>query len=150
MNYRSLAFRLTLWYAVLLSAAFALAGIATYFGVEQYLRANLADSLLRRTEQVQKILQTAAAPLSVAAIGNAIDTQITPAFANRFVRITRWPDSLVYRSDAPDNHSFDPSLVARPVVWPQQFKTRRVILPSGGALLVGSGRQGAAGGGWPV
>jgi heavy metal sensor kinase len=146
MNHRSLAFRLTLWYAVLLSAAFALAGIATYFGVEQYLRANLADSLLRRTAQVQKILQSAAAPLSVAEIGSAIDTQITPAFANRFVRITRWPDTLVYRSDAPDNHSFDPSLVARPVVWPQQFKTRRVTMPSGGPLLVGSVRQVTAGG----
>jgi heavy metal sensor kinase len=146
MNHRSLAFRLTLWYAVLLSAAFALAGITTYFGVEEYLRANLAESLLRRTAQVQKILLTAAVPLSEAAMSSAIDTQIAPAFNNRFVRITRWPDSIVYRSDAPANHSFDPSFVARPVVWPQQFGTRRVTMPSGAPLLVGSVRQVTAGG----
>ncbi|HEX9139519.1 MAG TPA: ATP-binding protein [Steroidobacteraceae bacterium] len=146
MNHRSLAFRLTVWYAVLLSAAFALAGITTYFGVEEYLRANLADSLQRRTAQVQKILQTATVPLSVATISSAIETQITPAFANRFVRITLWPDALVYRSDAPANHSFDPKLVAPPVVWPQQFKTRRVTMPGGGPLLVGSVRYVTAGG----
>jgi heavy metal sensor kinase len=145
MNHRSLAFRLTLWYAVLLSAAFALAGITTYFGVEQYLRANLADSLLRRTTQVQKILQTASVPLAAPALSSAIDTQIAPAFSNRFVRITRWPDSVVYRSEAPADRSFDPSLVAPPVVWPQQFKSRQVTMPSGAPLLVGGVRLAVAG-----
>ena len=48
MNYRSLAFRLAVWYALLLSATFALIGTGMFYGLEQYLRSNLRDSLRRR------------------------------------------------------------------------------------------------------
>ena len=45
MNHRSLAFRLTVWYTLLLSVTFALVGAGLLYGLEEYLRANLRDSL---------------------------------------------------------------------------------------------------------
>ena len=51
MNYRSLAFRLAVWYALLLSATFALVGTVMFYGTDQYVRATLGDSLQRRSEQ---------------------------------------------------------------------------------------------------
>ena len=59
MNYRSLAFRLAFWYALLLSATFALVGTGMFYGLEQYLRSNLGDSLRRRSVQVDHILEQA-------------------------------------------------------------------------------------------
>ena len=61
MNHRSLAFRLAVWYALLLSATFALVGTGMFYGLEQYLRSNLSDSLRRRSAQVEQILQHAPA-----------------------------------------------------------------------------------------
>ena len=59
MNYRSLAFRLGALYTLLLSATFALVGTGTFYGLQQYLRSNLRDSLSRRSTQVEQILMQA-------------------------------------------------------------------------------------------
>jgi len=48
ISHRSLAFRLAAWYALLLSVTFSLVGVGLYFGLQQYLRSGLADSLRRR------------------------------------------------------------------------------------------------------
>jgi heavy metal sensor kinase len=111
MNYRSLAFRLGAWYTLLLGATFVLVGAATFFGLQHYLRSNLRDSLSRRSTQVEQILTQAPAGTSDASIARDIDTRIAPEFNNRFVRITRVPTTLVYRSGPPANRSFDPSAV---------------------------------------
>ena len=47
------------------------------------------------------------------AIAREIDTRIAPEFNNRFVRVTREPATLVYRSGPPANRSFDPSACER-------------------------------------
>jgi hypothetical protein len=99
MNHRSLAFRLAVWYALLLSATFALVGTGMFYGLEQYLRSGLADSLRRRSTQIEQILQQAPPDASSAALGEAIETRVAPEFNNRFVRVTRAPRSLVYRSE---------------------------------------------------
>jgi heavy metal sensor kinase len=112
MNYRSLAFRLGAWYALLLSATFALVGAGTFFGLQHYLRSNLRDSLSRRSTQVEQILTQAPAGTSDASIAREIDTRISPEFNNRFVRVTRVPTTLVYRSGPPADRSFDPSAVS--------------------------------------
>jgi heavy metal sensor kinase len=112
MNYRSLAFRLGAWYTLLLSATFVLAGAGTFFGLQHYLRSNLRDSLSRRSTQVEQILTQAPAGTSDASIARDIDTRIAPEFNNRFVRITRVPTTLVYRSGPPADRSFDPSAVS--------------------------------------
>ena len=112
MNYRSLAFRLGALYTLLLSATFALVGAGTFYGLQQYLRSNLRDSLSRRSTQVEQILMQAPVDATDRSIVREIDTRIAPEFNNRFVRVTREPATLVYRSGPPANRSFDPSALS--------------------------------------
>jgi len=118
MNHRSLAFRLGAWYTLLLSATFALVGTVTFYGLEHYLRSNLRDSVSRRSMQVEQILIHALADAADGEIVREIDTRVAPEFNNRFVRVTRVPSTLVYRSGPPANRSFDPSVVSAMVPVP--------------------------------
>jgi hypothetical protein len=111
MNHRSLAFRLGVWYTLLLSAAFVLVGAGTFYGLQHYLRSNLRDSLSRRSSQVEQILIQAPADATDGTIAREIETRVAPEFNNRFVRITRVPATLIYRSGPPADRSFDPSAV---------------------------------------
>src|ERR1039457_541822 len=130
MNHRSLAFRLAVWYALLLSATFALVGMGMFYGLEQYLRSNLRDSLRRRSVQVEQILEQAPAGGSDSVIAEAINTRVAPEFNNRFVRVTRAPAALVYRAGAPADRSFDPAAVPpQSGIWPSRAVVRRIATP---------------------
>jgi heavy metal sensor kinase len=85
-----------------------------YFGLQHYLRSSLRDSLSRRSEQVERILQESPADTVSSAVAREIETRVAPEFNNRFVRVTRLPETLVYRSNPPADRSFDPSAV-RPI-----------------------------------
>ena len=136
MNHRSLAFRLAVWYALLLSATFALVGTGMFYGLEQYLRSNLRDSLRRRSVQVQQILEQAPAGISDAAIAQAIDTRVAPEFNNRFVRVTRAPATLVYRAGEPADRSFNSATVPPPAdVWPSRAVVRPLDTANGQLMI---------------
>jgi heavy metal sensor kinase len=136
MNHRSLAFRLAVWYALLLSATFALVGAGMCYGLDQYLRSNLRDSLRRRSVQVQQILEQAPAGVSDRAIAEAIDTRVAPEFNNRFVRVTRAPATLAYRSGVPADRSFDPAVApSQTNPWPSKTMVRPVATVSGQLMI---------------
>jgi heavy metal sensor kinase len=111
MNHRSLAFRLGASYTLLLGAIFVLVGAGTFYGLQQYLRSNLADSLRRRSIQVEQILLKAPTDATSIAIAREITTRVAPEFNNRFVRVTRLPGIQIYRSGPPGDQSFDPARV---------------------------------------
>jgi heavy metal sensor kinase len=136
MNHRSLAFRLAVWYALLLSATFALVGIGMYYGLDHYLRSRLSDSLTRRSEQVEQILQQAPAGTTDAGIARSVDTRVAPEFNNRFVRITRAPATEVYRSGRPADRSFAPSAIS-PLMgaWPAHSSARQVDTSDGPVMI---------------
>jgi heavy metal sensor kinase len=100
------------WYTLLLSATFALVGTATFYGLQHYLRSNLRDSVSRRSTQVEEILLEAPADATDGAIAREIETRVAPEFNNRFVRVTRGPAAMIYRSGPPADRSFDPALVS--------------------------------------
>jgi heavy metal sensor kinase len=136
VNYRSLAFRLGVWYALLLCAAFALIGTGMFYGLKQYLRSTLADSLHRRSAQIERILLDAPAATTDAIFAELIETRVAPEFNNRFVRVTRAPARLVYRSNAPSDHLFEPASVPDvPVPWPDGAITRRLSDASGAPII---------------
>jgi heavy metal sensor kinase len=136
MNHRSLAFRLTVWYALLLSATFALVAAGLSYGLEQYLRSTLRDSLRRRSVQVQQILAQAPAAVVDSALAEAIETRVAPEFNNRFVRVTRAPASLVYRAGAPADRSFDPALVPLQTdAWPAAVAVRPIPTAAGPMMI---------------
>ncbi|HEY1610373.1 MAG TPA: ATP-binding protein [Paraburkholderia sp.] len=137
MNHRSLAFRLAVWYALLLAGTFALIGTGMFYGLEQYLRSTMADSLRRRSTQIERILQQAPADTTAVAIGEAIETRVAPEFNNRFVRVTRAADTHIYRSGTPADRSFDAGSVpelAGP--WPAKSAARRVETRTQESLMI--------------
>jgi heavy metal sensor kinase len=158
MNHRSLAFRLTLWYTVLLGATFALVGVGMFYGLQQYLRSGQSDSLRRRSLQVEQILEQSPPGISNEQIAEEINTRVSPEFNNRFVRVTRAPATTIYRSGQPADRSFDPMAVppiagawadpgtlARTVTVPEQqlmVSAKSIEVPSGRYLVeLGSSLQ---------
>ena len=136
MNHRSLAFRLTAWYALLLSATFALVATGMFFGMRRYLSANLRDSVQRRSIQVEQLLEQAPPGISDSAISEAIETRIAPEFNNRFVRVTRAPARLVYRSGPPADRSFDPAdILPRAPHWPPKSQVISIGSSSGKIMI---------------
>ena len=107
MNPRSLAFRLTAWYTLLLGATFILVAVVTFYGLQHYLRSNARDALKRRATEVEQILARAPADAADAAIAQEIEVHLAPEANNRFIRITRIPGQVVYLSGPPADGSFN-------------------------------------------
>ena len=106
-----------------MSVAFVLVGTGTFYGLQHYLRSNLRDTLRRRSDQVTEILIQAPSSTTDAAIARDIETRLDPKFNNRFVRVTRAPDDLIYRSGPPSDHSFDPLNVDQRIApWANGWK----------------------------
>lgn len=114
MNPRSLAFRLGAWYTLLVTVIFVLVATTTFYGLQHYLRSSLRDSLSRRSLQVEQIVREVPAESLDYTIAAEIETRVAPEFNNRFVRVTRVPGSIIYRSGPPADRSFDPLAVGSP------------------------------------
>jgi heavy metal sensor kinase len=107
MNPRSLAFRLTAWYTLLLGATFILVAIVTFYGLQHYLRSNAQDSLRRRATEVEQILARAPVDAADDAIAQEIELHLAPEANNRFIRVRRIPEKLVFLSGPPSDGSFN-------------------------------------------
>jgi heavy metal sensor kinase len=107
MNPRSLAFRLTAWYTLLLGATFILVAAVTFYGLQHYLRSNAQDSLRRRVTEVEQILRRAPVTTADDAIAQEVELHLAPEANNRFVRVTRFPGKVVYLSGPPSDGSFN-------------------------------------------
>jgi heavy metal sensor kinase len=107
MNPRSLAFRLTAWYTLLLGATFILVAAVTYFGLQHYLRSNAQDSLRRRVTEVEQILLRAPLDAADNTIAQEVELHLAPETNNRFVRVTRIPGKVVFLSGPPSDGSFN-------------------------------------------
>ncbi len=135
MNPRSLSFRLAAWYALILSATFALVGVGIFYGLGQYLRAGVRESAERRSQQVEQLLLVSTADTTDSAIGHAISSLLTPEYNSRYVRLTRWPNGAIYRSGPPADQSFDPTTVPPFQPWPVKRVARTVNTASGDLLV---------------
>jgi heavy metal sensor kinase len=107
MNPRSLAFRLTAWYTLLLGAIFILVATVTFYGLQQYLRSNARNSLRRRVTEVEQILARAPTDAADGAIAQDIELHLAPEANNRFIRLTRVPGKVVFLSGPPADGSFN-------------------------------------------
>ncbi len=137
MNHRSLAFRLGVWYALLLSVTFALIGAGMFYGLGHYLRSNMRDALQRRSAQIEQALVEAPETVTRDAIGAAMELRIAPEINNRFLRITRAPSTLIYLSGPPADRSFDPAAIPlMPDSWPRAGAIRQTSTPPERTLMI--------------
>lgn len=148
MNTRSLAFRLTAWYTLLLGATFVLVAVVTVYGLQQYLRANARETIRRRVTEIAQLLARAPASRPDDAIGQEIELHLAPEVNNRFIRIRRNPGKLVYLSGPPADGSFNRFDVASRL--PQDISTKAdalvtTIIPDEHLMVGASAAETASG-----
>ena len=106
MNHRSLAFRLAVWYALLLSATFTLVGTACSTD-SSAICAPVCATRCSGARSGRADSRAGAGGSSNADIAAAITTRVAPEFNNRFVRVTRAPAESGVSGWGPADHSFD-------------------------------------------
>ena len=135
MNPRSIRFRLIIWYAGLLTGVFLLFGVALYQVLRGYLEHSLAQTLLRRSQQIAVSLLDGVDKTGEHYVADQITARYAPENYDRFIRITRPDGSVLYASGR--TASFDPSglrpLAASTV---QRDFVQKVLLDDGSRLLV--------------
>lgn len=112
MNSRSLRFRMTAWYAGLLSASLILFGASVYLGLQRYLDAGLRRNLDEQTRSIgEKLLVDVQAKGEQYVIAET-NEHYAPEINGRFLRITRQDGTVLYQSSLPRDGSFDPTHVS--------------------------------------
>ena len=140
MKWKSIRFRLTAWYAGLLTLLLLIFSAATYIGLERYLTSTLKESLTRRAKEIGPIL------LDIKGDGAEQITEIKNHFApeadNGFLRISRPDGTVLFVSGLPPNRSFEPTRVPLPPpAWQSVEQSARVEpLSNGGRLLISNFR----------
>ena len=136
MNTSSIRFRLTAWYAGLLTLVYVLFAALLMQSVQSYLEANVLDTQARRARQIASTLVTPLAPEAEATLGAQVKALYSPELSDRFIRVTRADGSALYRSGEPSDHSFVPAEVPpASATWARELR-RKQALPDGRALLV--------------
>jgi heavy metal sensor kinase len=98
MNTRSIRFKLTAWYASLLSLLLIVVGATVYFGLRSYLTNTLSDELVTEARQ---ICETWLSDVQIAGedyVIDEIEEHLSPATSNRFIRLIRPDGSTLYQS----------------------------------------------------
>ena len=130
MNTRSIRFRLTVWYAGLLTALLALFGVSVYFGLARYLEWSLKDSLAKQAQQIAVSHLADVGLTGEDYVIGEIREHYAPEINSRFVRVTRADGNLMYVSGVPQDGSFDPTGLPVPTM-PSEARAREVHLPQG-------------------
>ena len=136
MNTSSIRFRLTAWYAGLLTLVYVLFGALLMQSVQSYLEANVLDTQARRARQIASTLVAALAPTAESTLVAEVKALYSPELSDRFIRITRSNGSMLYRSGEPSDRSFIPAEVPpAPATFSKELR-RKQSLPDGRGVLV--------------
>ena len=138
MNTKTLRFRLMLWYAFWLTVALVVVGASVYLGLHQYLERRLAIAQSQRAERIAVLLLRAPSEKTVV---DDITTRFAPEATGRFIRVTRPDRTVLYHSEAPHDHSFDPSHIPPPTL---QVGKRKETLADGTELIIQTIAAGSA------
>jgi heavy metal sensor kinase len=131
MNTRSLRFRLIVWHAGLLTGVFILCGATMYQVLSHYLKQSLAESLLRRTQQIAASLLAGVEKTGEPFVADEIKARYAPENYDRFIRLSRRDGAIIYASGRAA--TFDPAGL-RPAA--ARDSPRIALLPDGNRLLV--------------
>jgi heavy metal sensor kinase len=135
MNTRSIRFRLTVWYAGLMSGLLLLFGASTYLGLRQYLDWSLRESLRNQARQIGENFLIDVHASGENYVIEEINEHYAPELNNRFVRVTRADGSVLYASGRPKEGGFDPSsLTILNPATDREF-SREEHLPDGELLI---------------
>ena len=115
MNTRSIRFRLTAWYGGLLVVLGLGFGTYCYWRLDHFLSLYLTELFSRRAERIANTLLGNIERNGEAYLRSEIEARYAPETNDRFIRVTRGDGSVIYLSGEPNDQSFNPKEVARPV-----------------------------------
>ena len=115
MNTRSIRFRLTAWYGGLLVVLGLGFGAYCYWRLDHFLSLYLTEVFSSRAERIANTLLANIERNGEAYLRSEIEARYAPETNDRFIRVTRGDGSVVYLSGEPNDQSFNPKKVARPV-----------------------------------
>lgn len=136
MNAHSLRFRISVWHALLLAGALMLNGILTYVIVRHYLFKGLSISVEYHARTIGEKLLVNFANRGEGYLNNELNQRYAAEIYPRFIRVTRRDGSLLYRSVAPADQSFDPAHLSVPKGPFTKGYLRTELLPNGHHLQI--------------
>jgi heavy metal sensor kinase len=134
VNFRSLRFRMTAWYAGLLVGALLAFGVSVYLGLERYLNWTLQGMLASECRTIGTELLTQLPGKSADWLVTEINEAYAPEVNARFIRVYREGTGIIYLSGAPKDAAFDPSQI--PAYAEKKDGARHIHLASGQQLLM--------------
>jgi heavy metal sensor kinase len=128
VNFRSLRFRMTVWYAGLLTLSLLVFGVSVYQGLRHYLESALRKDIAEEARSIgDKILEdidTKGEKYVIEETGE----NYAPEINGRFIRITRQDGTQLYESNTPKDGSFDPAQVpAARGLWSSPAYRREIV-----------------------
>src|SRR2546426_2964974 len=136
MNTRSIRFRMSIWYAGLLTVLLILFGGFIYFALERFLERNLSDTLAKDAKTIGESWIRDVNQSPAGYVAAEIEEHFAPSITGRFVRVTRQTDgNVIYSSAAPESGAFDPKQI-RPKRLEGSESLREEHLPDGKELLI--------------
>ncbi|HET7890979.1 MAG TPA: ATP-binding protein [Candidatus Sulfotelmatobacter sp.] len=137
MNTRSIRFRITAWYAGLLSGALIIFGVSVYLGLERYLDWTLERTLVSECQTIGTELLSQLPVKDNPWLATEINEAYAPEVNSRFIRVVREGTGVAYISGAPKDGTFDPSRIPLPGDH-EKDAARKVRFESGNRLLINS------------
>ncbi len=145
MRVRSIRFRLTAWYAGLLTVVVVALGALLFAHLETYLENTLLVAQGRRARQIADTLVSNSGQTGEAFVARQVEALYDPERNERFIRITARGGRLVYLSGVPISQAFDPAQVpAAPAAGPEESR-RKQPLAGAPALLIATVRVASGG-----
>lgn len=138
MTPQSIKFRLVGWYAGLLACVFLLLCTLFYLDLRSILENDLRQAQTRRAHQLTSAILAHAKQIGEPAVIHEIKEWYAPESNGRFIRVSRTDGTLLYRSDAPKDGSFDPAQVPPFRLPPGADFLRKEKLADGHTLLIAS------------
>ena len=136
MRLRSIRFRLTAWYAGLLTIVILALGALLFLHLRSYLEDTLLDTQARRARQISGTLVANAASTGEAYVARQVAALYDPERSDRFIRITGGDGRIVYLSGVPNSQAFDPAAVpAAPASINGEFRRRQKVAGAPAVLI---------------
>lgn len=118
---KSLRFRMSFWYAIVLSACLIFYGASMYIGVSGYLYRTLRKSVEHDARTIADKVLPDLPSKGVTYLRDAVE-QMYPEVTARFIRVSTSSGEVLYVSPRPFDKSFDPRLIPfSPITETSQF-----------------------------
>src|SRR5437899_12551105 len=108
MNTRSIRFRMSIWYAGLLTVLLVLFGGFIYFALEKFLESNLSDTLAKDAQTIGESWIRDVNQSPAGYVAEEIEEHFAPRITGRFVLVTLVAEvNILYWSAAPAGSACD-------------------------------------------